>query len=91
NASGFREALTGTAFLRSFESYLEDYGHRGVGESDIMSPRLADNPEAILALLRTQLGAAPSEPDDILSRQARARAEALHEIKRRTGWKLHRW
>jgi pyruvate,water dikinase len=91
NASGFREALTGTAFLRSFESYLEDYGHRGVGESDIMSPRLADNPEAILALLRTQLGAAPSEPDDIPSRQARVRAEALHEIKRRMGWKLHRW
>ncbi|MCP9472771.1 MAG: PEP-utilizing enzyme [Nitrospira sp.] len=91
NASGFREALTGTAFLRAFESYLEDYGHRGLGESDIMSPRLADNPEAILALLRTQLGAASSEPDDIQSRQARVRAEALHEIKRRMGWRLHRW
>ncbi|MCP9440220.1 MAG: PEP-utilizing enzyme [Nitrospira sp.] len=91
NASGFRETLKGTAFLRAFDAYLEDYGHRGVGESDIMSPRLADNPEAVLAVLRTQLGAASSEPDDILARQARVRAEALHEIKRRMGWRKHRW
>lgn len=91
NASGFRKALKDTAFLRAFDAYLEDYGHRGVGESDIMSPRLADNPETILAVLRTQLGAASSEPDEILACQARVQTEALQEIKRRMGWRRHRW
>ncbi len=37
SAHRFREALAGTEFLRVFERYLLDYGHRGVGESDVMS------------------------------------------------------
>ncbi|MCE9535778.1 MAG: hypothetical protein K8R65_05135, partial [Nitrospirae bacterium] len=36
--------LQGTEVLRAFDRYLEDYGHRGVGESDVMSPRFADRP-----------------------------------------------
>ncbi|HKO31965.1 MAG TPA: PEP/pyruvate-binding domain-containing protein, partial [Nitrospiraceae bacterium] len=47
--------LEGTDILRAFNRYLEDYGHRGVGESDPMSPRFADRPELLLAVLRTQI------------------------------------
>jgi pyruvate,water dikinase len=89
--SRFRIALKDTACLRAFDAYLEDYGHRGIGESDVMSPRLADNPEAIMSVLRVQLGAAPFSRDEVLSRQERTRAEALAEIKRRLGWRLDRW
>ena len=91
NPSTFRTALKDTACLRAFDAYLEDYGHRGIGESDVMSPRLADNPEAILSVLRLQLGAAPFGREEVLSRQERASAEALAEIKRRLGWRLDRW
>lgn len=87
----FRKVLKGTAFLRGFEAYVEDYGHRGLGESDVMSPRLADNPEAILAVIRAQLGASSPGTKAIQSRQEQIRTEALAEIKRRMAWRLHRW
>lgn len=87
-----RRRLEGTAFLRAFNRYLEDYGHRGVGESDVMSPRFADRPELLLAILRTQLLApTPVTPADILQRQAQVRERALAEIRARCGWHLHRW
>ena len=91
NPSGFRTALKDTACLRAFDAYVEDYGHRGIGESDVMSPRLADNPHAILSVLRLQLGTAPFGREEILSRQEHTRVEALTEIKRRLGWRLDRW
>jgi pyruvate,water dikinase len=89
--SGFRTILKETTFLRAFHAYLEDYGHRGVGESDLMSPRLADNPEAILAILRTQVCSASPAREAILSRQEKTRTAALNEIKQRIGRRLHRW
>ncbi|TKS58988.1 MAG: hypothetical protein EWM72_02640 [Nitrospira sp.] len=91
NPSGFRTILKDTTFLRAFHAYLEDYGHRGVGESDVMSPRLADNPEAILAVLRTQVRSTSPSREAILSRQEKTRTAALSEIKQRIGWRLHRW
>ncbi|MDP1946324.1 MAG: PEP/pyruvate-binding domain-containing protein [Nitrospirota bacterium] len=84
--------LQGTEVLRAFDRYLEDYGHRGVGESDVMSPRFADRPELLLGILRTQLLAPTAvTPADILQRQAEVRERALAEIRARCGWRLHRW
>ncbi|MBX3301193.1 MAG: hypothetical protein KF693_03155, partial [Nitrospira sp.] len=90
-ASTFRAALADTKFLHAFNAYLDDYGHRGVGESDVMSPRLADNPEAILAILRTQLLSASSSHKAILARQEKTRVTALAQIKGRLGWRADRW
>jgi rifampicin phosphotransferase len=89
--SEFRTVLTGTAFLRAFEAYIEDYGHRGLGESDVMSPRLADNPETILALLRIQVRSPSPGRAAIVSRQEQTRTAALAEIKRRMGRRVDRW
>ena len=89
--SGVRASLKGTAFLHAFEAYLADYGHRALGESDIMSPRLADNPEGILAVLRTQVTSGAPEHETILSRQEKARSAALSEIKQRLGRRPFRW
>ena len=88
----FRCKLEGTEVLRAFNRYLEDYGHRGVGESDVMSPRFADRPELLLAVLRTQILAPTSAtPADILQRQTVVRERALAEIRARFGWRFHRW
>ncbi len=87
-----RRRLNGTDVLRAFNRYLDDYGHRGVGESDPMSPRFADRPELLLAVLRTQILAPTSiTPVDILQRQTVVRARALTEIRTRFGWRFHRW
>jgi phosphohistidine swiveling domain-containing protein len=84
--------LEGTDVLRAFNRYLEDYGHRGVGESDVMSPRFADRPDILLSVLRTQI-LAPTTivPADILQRQTVVRERALAEIRARFGWRFHRW
>jgi pyruvate,water dikinase len=87
-----RRRLEGTDILRAFNRYLEDFGHRGVGESDPMSPRFADRPELLLAVLRTQILAPTSaSPNDILQRQSVVRERALAEIRTRFGWRFHRW
>ena len=87
-----RRRLEGTAFLRAFNRYLDDYGHRGVGESDVQSPRFSDRPELLLAVLRTQiLSPTGVTPADILQRQTVTREAAVAEIRARFSWRLHRW
>ena len=84
--------LKGTDVFHAFSRYLEDFGHRGVGESDVMSPRFTERPELLLAVLRTQiLAPASATPADILQRQAVVRERALAEIRARFGWRFHRW
>jgi pyruvate,water dikinase len=88
----FRCRLEGTDVLRAFNRYLEDYGQRGVGESDVMSPRFADRPELLLAILRTQILAPTSAtPAYILQRQTMVRERALAGIRARLGWRFLRW
>jgi pyruvate,water dikinase len=92
NPVAARRKLEGTDVLRAFNRYLDDYGHRGVGESDPMSPRFADRPELLLSVLRTQiLAPANAAPADILQRQTMVRERALAEIRTRFGWRFHRW
>jgi pyruvate,water dikinase len=92
NPVEFRCRLEGTDVLRAFNRYLDDYGHRGVGESDVMSPRFADRPELLMGVLRTQILAPTSAtPADILHRQTLVRERALAEIRARFGWRFHRW
>ncbi|MBI3355804.1 MAG: hypothetical protein HY038_03355 [Nitrospirae bacterium] len=88
----FRTSLQETEFLRLFDRYLDEYGYRGVGESDIMSSRFIDQPELILDILRAQLHAPLSQSAaEIVGRQETIRKEALQEIKRRFGWRRYRW
>jgi phosphohistidine swiveling domain-containing protein len=87
-----RRKLDGTDVLRAFYRYLDDYGHRGVGESDPMALRFADRPELLLTVLRTQiLAQASATPADILQRQTMVRERALAEIRTRFGWRFYRW
>lgn len=87
----YRRLLQGTAFLGSFDRYMEDYGHRALGESDIMSPRFSDEPDKLLAIISAQLHGPASTPADIVERQRVSREKALSTIKARLGWRIDRW
>jgi rifampicin phosphotransferase len=87
----FRTTLADTEFLHAFDKYLDDYGHRGVGESDVMSPRLADNPTAILSILRAQVICNTPSQNTVRLRQGNKQVSALAEIRQRMGWRLDRW
>ncbi|MDF2754958.1 MAG: ppsA [Nitrospira sp.] len=88
---GYRRSFAGSQFLAGFDRYLGDYGHRGTGESDVMSPRMVDQPEALLEVIRIQLAGPPSTPAAIAGRQRAAREEALASIKARCGLRVDRW
>ena len=90
-SGSFRRTMRDTPFLAVFDRYLEDYGHRGLGESDVMSPRFADQPEALLDVIRAQLSGPASTPADIAERQRGIRENALEAIRTRCGWRLDRW
>jgi pyruvate,water dikinase len=87
----YRQRFKDTAFLAAFDGYLEDYGHRAIGESDIMSARLAEEPEALLGVIAAQLKGPPTTADELLRRQRIARDRALETIRRRCGWRYDRW
>jgi phosphohistidine swiveling domain-containing protein len=87
----YRQGFVGSQFLAEFDRYLADYGHRGMGESDVMSPRMADQPEALLEVIRIQLAGPPTTPAAILGRQQAARKVALASIKARCGLRFDRW
>ena len=87
----YREQLQGTGFLASFDRYVEDYGHRGLGESDVMSPRFADQPELLLDIMKVQLRGPDQTPVDIAQRQRKAREKAMATIRDRCGWRIDRW
>lgn len=87
----YRRRLHGTRFLGLFDSYLEQYGHRGLGESDIMSPRFADQPEVLLEVIKVQVFGPVATPADIVKRQRGIRATALATIRSRFTWRLDRW
>ncbi len=90
--SSYRIALAGTAFLAEFDAYLNDFGHRALSESDVGSPRFSEMPEYVLGVVRAQLQQASSTAQRPRGHEASAaRRAALHEIRRRFGWRRHEW
>lgn len=61
-----------SAFERAFSAYLDDFGHRGVGETDISKPRWIEDPGYLLNQIRLLAG---SDADET-GRNARNAAEA---------------
>lgn len=88
----WRTRLSGTDVLRAFDAYLQDYGHRAIGESDPASPRFAERPAYLLGVVREHLLAAPAEapsPEALRQTQESARTEGLRHIRRAFGWRWH--
>ena len=88
----FRAELAGTRFLWAFDAYLAEYGHRAVGESDVMSPRFAEVPEYVLGVIRGHLLLPPARSaDEIRLGQKTTQGEALRRLRAAFGWRLHEW
>jgi|CXWL01.1.fsa_nt_gi pyruvate,water dikinase len=88
----FRVELAGTRFLQEFDAYVAEYGHRAVGESDVMTPRFAEVPEYVLGVIRGHLMVPPTRSADEIRRgQESARQEALRHLRAEFGWRWHEW
>ena len=88
----YRERLSGTKCLEAFDAFLEEYGHRAIGESDMMTPRFSEDPRYLLEIIRAHVQQPPSETARLMAlKQEDRRMSALAEIRRRCGWKYYRW
>lgn len=92
-----RDVLAGTRFLAEWDRFLAAYGQRAVGESDVMVPRQAEQPAALLGVVRGYLlSDGPASSPAVVARQAATRADALERIRRRVrrwpgAWSVFRW
>jgi pyruvate,water dikinase len=88
----YRKRLAGTACLAELDAFLSEYGHRGIGESDSMSPRFSEDPTYLLDIVRQHVIEPPPETaEQAAQRQKEDRATALRVIRRRCGLRYDRW
>jgi pyruvate,water dikinase len=87
----YRETLRDTHFLKSFDLFLEQYGHRGRYESDFALPRYVEDPSTLLSTIKVHLEA-PEAPDRerIVERQNADAEKAWQEFESRLG-SIQRW
>ncbi len=88
-----RTALRGSPLLAELDRYLDDYGHRAIGESDPASPRFAERPDYILGIVRAQLLSPETESGEAADARRRTqegqRAQAYAALQRSFGWRWH--
>jgi phosphohistidine swiveling domain-containing protein len=83
----YREALSGTNFLKEFDVFLQKYGHRGNYESDWSLPHYSEDPTILLFAVRTHVQA-PECPitERIISRQNSDAAAAWMAFESKMNW-----
>jgi pyruvate,water dikinase len=83
----WQQALTGTAFARAWQAFLDTFGHRALYEVEMANPRWREQPdylfEVVAAYARVPQERAPFDPQT----QARRRQAAEHAVVQR----LSRW
>lgn len=62
NPLNWRQQLAETRFAEAFEAYLTDFGHRGIYETELASPRWREDPTYLLETIRTFLLDGRSRP-----------------------------
>ena len=84
NFEHYETVLQGTEFLPEFRAYLEQYGHRGVYESDPAMPVYAEEPGFLLRTLATLVSdPRPPDPDAALAQQEETARRAWENLRGR--------
>jgi len=70
--------IQGTGFYEALQKFLEEFGHRGVYEGALESPRYREDPVLILSLVKTYLKAGMTDPREFVQKQKNI-AQMAHE------------
>jgi pyruvate,water dikinase len=73
---GWRLLPSGSAFRKTMQDLLDEYGHRSVYESELANPRWSEDPSYLLEQVRVLLDSGEPNRRDQTARQTRAAAEA---------------
>jgi len=80
---GHRATLRGTRFLAGLDAFLEEFGHRGPYESDVMSPRFSEDLTPVLRLVRLYAQAGiQQDPTQHAAERSAVRQAARDEVRR---------
>src|SRR5262249_48344034 len=84
----YRTTLHSTSFLRSFDLFLEKYGHRGHHESDLALPRYREDPSPLLFAIQQHVDSpmAPPSPAEIVEGQNSEAVKAWNELESKLNW-----
>ncbi len=80
------EIPVNSQFMKEFEEFLKDFGHRGIYEGDLMNPRWREDPTYLLENIRAAV-LFPGNAD-YRKAQAEKRKAAEEEIDRKLKWSL---
>jgi pyruvate,water dikinase len=81
-----RVRLKGTRFVQALDEYLQEFGCRAVGESDVGTARFSEDPSYLLGVIRSYLRTpGNASVTEIQTRQERTRQEAQARIRRSCG------
>jgi pyruvate,water dikinase len=62
------------------DGFLRKFGHRGLYETDVESPRYSENPASVLRIVKNYLDAGATNPEEIMERQKKIREDAVSRV-----------
>jgi pyruvate,water dikinase len=77
--------ISDTSFKRMLNEFLHKFGHRGLYETCIESPRYYENPETLLKIIKSYVTAGMVSPQDVVSCQRKIREDAIENVLKRNG------
>jgi phosphohistidine swiveling domain-containing protein len=79
---GWKTTLAGTEFAAAFQVFLDEFGHRGPYESDVMSARFAEDPAPVLRVIQLYVKAdAIEDPIRHAAERTRIRQAAMDVVR----------
>jgi phosphohistidine swiveling domain-containing protein len=77
-------------FKKMLDEFLYKFGHRGVYETCIESPRYYENPTSVLKIIKDYVASGMIHPQDIVKRQKKIREDAIEKILNRDGLSFYK-
>jgi pyruvate,water dikinase len=77
------DKLECTGFKKMLDEFLREFGHRGLYETSIESPRYSEDLAQVLKIIKNYVTAGMTSPNEIISRQKVAREDAVAKILKR--------
>lgn len=77
-------------FKKMLDEFLYKFGHRGVYETCIESPRYYENPTSILKIIKDYVTSGMTCPQDIVNRQKKIREDAIEKILNHNGLSFYK-
>ena len=74
------ERLEGTRFRQMFDGFLQEFGHRGLYETSIESPRYYEDPDSVLKIIKNYVTAGMIDPQETINRQRKVREAAVENV-----------